>query len=365
MKHKLVNIALKSLRRIAVFKQIGNPVGKAPTLVLAPSEAEKKCQPLKAADGLYVWQLQDVTCSGLYGGAVINKQNQVYGRFLSFPWGNAVHLSLVFPYLGRSAATLSKAILLLTPVQSSNYYHWIADVLPRLLLIEKCNLSDFDERWVLLHQTSRAYELDTLAIAGVSPAMIFRFKPFETVRVQDLVVADFQLSFSEQPFPAWKRLLLTDFKHKALTSGKAVESTTQSNKKIYLLRGKQRIRRLIGEERLIAMLQDEGFHILDPQQLTLVEQVRALADAQVVVALHGAALTNIVFCAENTLIIELRSTHKPPNFFLEIAKTYKLRFESISIPPKKMQDAPNLANKQHLVLTDESIDKLQVLLSAI
>jgi capsular polysaccharide biosynthesis protein len=359
MKYELVRLALKSLRSLATLRQIGNPAGTAPTLVQEPTAENVKCQPIAAANHLCVWHLNNVTCSGLYGGAVINQQNQVYNRFLSFPWGNSAHPTLTLPYLGRQVATFPKAILLLTPVQSTNYYHWLADVLPRLLLIKQCKLPDFEQRQVLLHHNTRTYETDTLAIAGVRPNQIFRFKPFETVAVADLVIADFELSYSEHAFPAWKQRLLTDFKQQALA-----KIGPKSLKKVYLLRGMQRIRRLIGEERLVTLLKGQGFHIIDPQQLTLAEQISTLAGAQVIVALHGAALTNIIFCAEGTFVLELRSTDKPPEFFSAIADTYKLRFASISIPPEKVVAAPNLANKQNLILTEEAINELLAQLTA-
>ncbi len=68
-------------------------------------------------------------------------------------------------------------------------------------------------------------------------------RPFEIIRVGDIVITDFVLSFSGYVFPAWKKILLDDFKHQLIN-----DAPDNPSGKIYLLRGKQRTRRLIGEQ---------------------------------------------------------------------------------------------------------------------
>jgi hypothetical protein len=302
---------------------------------------------------IFIWKLCENLCSGLYGGAVINNKNQVYERFLSFPWGKQLHPSLFSPYLGRRVTDIDKAILLITPAPSANYYHWMVDVLPRLIMVKNQGLKDFHERKIILHKKEKAYEKESLQLLGISSSNIIRLAPFETAFVTDLIVPDFYLSFSEQPFPCWKKKLIDEFKQIALT-----EEKPEAQKKIYCLRGKQKTRQLVGEERLVSVLKEKGFAILDPAKMTLKEQINSLAVAEVVVAPHGAALTNIIFCAKGTRIIELRSTHYPQEYFSEIAKTYDLLFETVSIPPYRKRKSHNLANEENLLLTEESINIL-------
>lgn len=353
MKHKLFKLALRGLRMLARIKQIGNPAGKAPTLISTPDDKKKIYQLPGEINNIFIWRLLNVTCSGLYGGVIIDRHNKVHSRFLSFPWSNELHPTLILPYLGRKILTCDKAILLITPVPSTNYYHWIIDVLPRLLIISKYRLIDFDERCLILHHSQRVYENETLESLGIQINKVIRIKPFEIIQVGDIITTDFVLSFSGHIFPAWKKSLLDDFKHQIID-----HSSDKPSGKIYLLRGKQRTRRLIGEQQLIFLLQKKGFLILDPQKMTLKEQGNALASAHIVVAPHGAALTNIIFCSEQTLILEIRSTHKPPEYFSEIAKTYNLRFDTFSVPPKKIKNLPHIANEQNLILTKQLIERL-------
>ena len=332
--------------------QIGNPARKAPRLISQPASHAEVYRLDKATDPVVVWQLHKVLVSALYGGAIINKNNRVYRRFISFPWGISLHPALSSPYLGKKQAQLPSAIFLLTPEAKENYYHWMTDLLPRLLLIRKINLPDFDNRSIIIHHPAAAYEADTFSLLDIPARQIVRLKPFETAQANDLVVADYY--DNARAFPTWKRQLLDEFKQHVIASS----PIDQPYEKIYLYRGNQRKRCLIGEDRLVSVLKRQGFRIVDPQQLSLTEQINQVARASVIVALHGAALTNTIFCREATLIVELRSTINPPEHYAHIAKTYNLRFVTVSIPPERSQHTRHLANKQNLVISDQSIESL-------
>ncbi|MGV3558413.1 glycosyltransferase family 61 protein [Larkinella arboricola] len=346
----IVQKSLKLLRRLALQVQVGNVKGKAPEFAFEPDEQEKLFGPYGEADGMYVWKLNDVVCSGLYGGAIINKFNQLYLRFISFPWGKTLHPALTLPYVGKNVAEIDKAIYLITPEAPNNYYHWVVDLLPRLLVLSNYHLSDLSDRVIILHHQAKSYETNYLAMLGIKNDKVLRLKPFETVKVKDLVVADYY--GLNKPFAGWKKELLDQLSPK---------KTLLPKKKIYLLRGQQAKRSLIGEERLVAMLTNLGFTIVNPQGMTVEEQINTLRGAEVVVALHGAALTNIIFCEPQTLIVELRSTHLPPEHYSAIAKTYNFQFKTVSLPPERLEKKGNSANKQSLILTDEAINELMTL----
>lgn len=324
----------------------------APRLASQPAEHDALYRHDKAPDSVIVWQLHRVLVSALYGGAIINQDNQVYRRFISFPWGASLHPALSSPYLGKKQIKLTCAIFLLTPEAKGNYYHWMTDLLPRLLLIRKISLPDFDHRSLIIHHPAAPYEADTFSLLNIPARQVVRLKPFETAQADDLVVADYHNN--AKAFSPWKRALLDEFKQSVVASS----LMDQPTEKIYLYRGKQRKRCLIGEDRLVGVLKKQGFRVVDPQRLSLTEQISLAANARVVVGLHGAALANTIFCHEGTLVVELRSTINPPDHYAHIAQTYNLRFETVSIMPERSQRSRHLANKQNLVISDQSIDSL-------
>ena len=81
------------------------------------------------------------------------------------------------------------------------------------------------------------------------------------------------------------------------------------HRRIYLSRKGAPDERIPAADRdaLGALLDRAGFEVLDPAEMPFVEQVRAAAQAQIILAPHGAAMANLLFSPRETLVIELTS----------------------------------------------------------
>ncbi|WCT11868.1 glycosyltransferase family 61 protein [Mucilaginibacter jinjuensis] len=76
-------------------------------------------------------------------------------------------------------------------------------------------------------------------------------------------------------------------------------------RKIYISRRKEKLRVIENEEQLYPVLLANGFEIVETQLLSFTEQVALFAEAAIVISIHGAALTNMVFMQPGTKVIEL------------------------------------------------------------
>jgi capsular polysaccharide biosynthesis protein len=65
------------------------------------------------------------------------------------------------------------------------------------------------------------------------------------------------------------------------------------------------MRRLLNEESLLPSLRNLGFEIIRPGEMPLTTQIEKFRKAKVVLAPHGAGLTNILFCRPDTTLIEI------------------------------------------------------------
>lgn len=74
---------------------------------------------------------------------------------------------------------------------------------------------------------------------------------------------------------------------------------------LYVSRNEARMRRLLNEEAILPALRDLGFEIIRPGEMPLATQVEKFRNARVVLAPHGAGLTNILFCRPGTTLIEI------------------------------------------------------------
>ena len=59
------------------------------------------------------------------------------------------------------------------------------------------------------------------------------------------------------------------------------------------------------EDELIKILSSLGFIIFSPEDYNLDRQIEAFTNAKIVIGLHGAGLTNMLFCPLGTVIVEL------------------------------------------------------------
>lgn len=70
-------------------------------------------------------------------------------------------------------------------------------------------------------------------------------------------------------------------------------------------RSDARIRNLVNEDALARRLSVFGFRRLCPGTVSHIEQVAAFSSASVIVGVHGAGLTNLIFAPPGTLVIEI------------------------------------------------------------
>ena len=190
--------------------------------------------------------------------------------------------------------------LLLGASNSDNYYHWLLDSVPRWKMAQAAKLANFD--FVLLHPRRMAFQDEVLDRLDVPRE--------KRLRCSKLFVHEFErLAVPSMPFPvtevpAW----LCDYVRSLFPE------TDSGPEKIYLRRGAGR-RRLVNEAELEAALVKMGFISADPTGLTVAEQAKLLSSARVVVAPHGAALTNLIFAPPGALLFELfHPQHKNPSY---------------------------------------------------
>lgn len=176
-----------------------------------------------------------------------------------------------------------------------NYYHFLMDVLPRLGVLEHCPQIEPPQRWFVPARTR--FQRELLALLGIGAAERIDSCEVLHVRAETLVVpGPPSMTVINPPWVVEylrRRLLPTPI---ARVPGRFH----------YVTRGGQRNnRRVVNEDELVTRLQLHGFDTIDPAQLSVSEQIRAFAEADIIVAPHGAALANLVFASPGACVIEL------------------------------------------------------------
>ena len=195
---------------------------------------------------------------------------------------------------------------------ANNYYHMITEVLPRLVAAEEGGL---DPSLPLLIQEGLHPNLLVL-LGAVNP----RKRDLITLRNQQVYTVA-ELHFisdvaSVQDIYDRARQPEETVLHRSLTRQVADQviarfapgAPPQRTRKLYIRRG-SRYRGLLNEQAVEEMLVQQGFEIVLLDGLSVAAQVHLFRQARIVVAPTGAAVTNILWCQPDTLILVLSADH--------------------------------------------------------
>jgi len=106
-------------------------------------------------------------------------------------------------------------------------------------------------------------------------------------------------------------------------------AVTTPTRLLYVSRGDTPLRRLKNEANLITDLLDYDFEFFVPKNNDHRSQIEAFRSARVVVAVHGASLSNLLFCQPGTLVIEIFPANQIKSTFCWLALRLGLRYRAV------------------------------------
>lgn len=179
----------------------------------------------------------------------------------------------------------------LTHVYSRNYYHWMYEVIPRVDLLQQSGLTV--ERYIVNTEHKQPYQNETFHQLGITNDRLIKTHRGFHVQAENLII-------STQPaFPTkWGY----DFLRKAFLSN-TTQDTSSNKKRIFISR--RWSRKITNEEQVMKVLKKYGFVKVDLESLPVAKQVQLFSSAEVIIAAHGAALTNLTFCQPGTKVLEI------------------------------------------------------------
>lgn len=183
---------------------------------------------------------------------------------------------------------------------SPNYYHWIVDFLPKLWLLTR--EPDLRGLPMLTMAEPTAMQRSTLAFACEALGMdVPRLEVTEATGFVGLTDAHFATRiFRVAAASFWRRVI----------ERTSLEFVGLPSRLLFVTRAGADRRRLQDEAALAGRLARLGFETVDPAAMPFSEQIRTFAGARIIVGVHGAGLTNLIFARQGITVIELRA---PPN----------------------------------------------------
>ena len=169
---------------------------------------------------------------------------------------------------------------------SQNYYHSIIDFFPRLFSYKKSIFKDIDK-----------------LIIGND-----KLKPILEYLLQKLKI-ELEVKIVKNKIYFFKNSVFTINKNfekiSNLYRNLLYDENINATRKIFISRKDASSRTITNEDEIINFLNNNNFEIINLSEKKFIDQVKIFNSAKLVVAMHGAGLTNLLFCKSNTKVIEI------------------------------------------------------------
>lgn len=189
-----------------------------------------------------------------------------------------------------------------------NYFHWISEAIFRLWLAK-----DVKGTVVLLLPAS--YERLNFVMESIEP---FKIDFFVIPNRKSVFIKNLCLPQIKPICDSYNEKQVHEIRHFYLEHIKLRKLHINLGERIYVSRSKFAKRTIINESEVLATIEKFGFKIIFNEDYTFFEQVAIYSNAKYLVSIHGAGLTNMLFMAENSKILEINkkkaNTTDPPSF---------------------------------------------------
>ena len=238
------------------------------------------------------------------------------------------------------------------PWSVGNYYHWMIDTLPRLLFLQR----HYPDCRLLVPDPLPASARQTVAIFGFKH--LLPLTQGTVVKLPQLAVPDYAACSGYQDAAVIQPVRETVLRALGLSGERPADG-----RRIYVSRSRQPIRRLLNEAAIGPLLREYGFETVFFEDLTFEEQVRLLHGTSVLVGVHGANLTNMLFMAPHATVVELMNVD--PNAFNSCYYhlAFALKLDYYNVPCYAQERTPANANSNSHVTVE--VEALRQVLSTI
>lgn len=226
---------------------------------------------------------------------------------------------------------------------AENYYHWLIDTLPRLLILR----NQYPDYLLLLPQPLPPKQLPDYIKSSASVFGFTKYYPLTTkqiLKAKHVVLAELTAeSLFQNPD------LVTQVREE-LISALCPEHIVPT-RRIYASRATQSVRRLVNEKEMEEVLTAHGFETVFFEQLSFLEQIQLMRETSVFMGTHGASMTNLMFLPHKARVIELLNRDNGDLCYFRLASCFSLPY--FCVPCESTDES--LFNQSDLVVDIEEL----------
>ena len=184
---------------------------------------------------------------------------------------------------------------------NNNYFHWMFDVLPKIGIFEIFN--DIKKINYFLCPNLNSWQLKTLYLLGIKKNQCLSSVNFRHIQANNIITTPHPWLKSKniikdmENIPPW---INTWLREKFIKK----RSNKKFPKKIFIDRSdsNSNSRYIVNEKEVVNFLHSKGFVSIRLADLKFEDEVKLFYDAEMVVGLQGAGLTNLIYGSKNLLL---------------------------------------------------------------
>jgi len=228
---------------------------------------------------------------------------------------------------------------------SYSHHHWFIDNLPRLYGILKIDEPEIN---FIIPEEYNTLQLEILKVFLGNRFNIMKIKFNEVWNLEEYYFSSFSSSDCSGHMP--KKYL--DFVGNKMKEAYNIDNRIKNNR-IFLSRSEDRWRNLVNENEVIEILKKYNFKVIHPKSLSIEKQIKEFDSAEIIIAPHGAALSNLIF-AEECKVFELFPPYEFKSHFFMLSKA--LDFDYYFLKGEKQYD--NNDFKVNIIEFEEKLKQL-------
>jgi len=203
---------------------------------------------------------------------------------------------------------------------TENYFHFWTDVIADHWFLANAKIAATLPDYYIIPFSGSAWQKEILSLCGISEDRVIPTNSINMISIERLIV----------PIRNKGGRLNHAWVPKAMRECAGWrQCETLPFRKIYVSRKDASRRPLNKEDVIIEIIKSKGFEVVECSSLTVAQQKQLFSECKIVVAPHGAALTNLVWMGPGAILLEFMPNEVANPCFRDLARQLGINYSNI------------------------------------